>query len=101
MLAHYLTLGLAPNASQSEIRRRYLDLVRSHPPSRDPDRFGRIAAAYEALQDDRSRVRTAIFGIAASYNDWELALDALVEARAAAPRAPGLQELLAAEGLQR
>ena len=100
MLAHYLTLGLAPNAGQSEIRRRYLDLVRSHPPSRDPDRFGRIAAAYEALQDDRSRVRTAIFGVAA-YNDWELALDALVEARVAARKAPGLQALLAAEGLQR
>ena len=100
MLAHYLTLGLAPNASQPEIRRRYLDLIRSHPPSRDPDRFGRIAAAYEALQDDRSRVRTAIFGIAA-YNDWELALDALVEARVATRKASGLQELLAAEGLKR
>lgn len=98
MLAHYLTLGLAPNASQSEIRRRYLDLIRSHPPSRDAERFGRIAAAYEALQDDRSRVRTAIFGSAA-YNDWQLALDALVEARTAARKAPGLQALLAAEGL--
>ena len=97
MLAHYLTLGLAANASQAEIRRRYLDLVRRHPPSRDPARFGRIAAAYEALQDDRSRVRTAIFGIAA-YSDWELALDALVNARTAARKAPGLQALLAAEG---
>ena len=100
MLAHYLTLGLAPNASQAEIRRRYLDLVRGHPPSRDPDRFGRIAAAYEALQDDRSRVRTAIFGIAA-YSDWELALDALVRARTGARKAPGLQALLAAEGRSR
>ena len=53
MLAHYLTLGLAPDAPQAEIRRRYLELTRSHPPSRDPDRFARIAAAYEALQDDR------------------------------------------------
>ncbi len=100
MLAHYLTLGLAPSASQAEIRRRYLELTRSHPPSRDPDRFGRIAAAYEALQDDRSRVRTAIFGVA-EYNEWELALDVLVEARVAARKAPGLQALLAAEGLQR
>ena len=97
MLVHYLTLGLAPGASHAEIRQRYLDLVRSHPPSRDPDRFGRIAAAYEALQDDRARVRTAIFGIAA-YSDWELALDALVKARSAARKAPGLQALLAAEG---
>ena len=100
MLAHYLTLGLAPGAPQAEIRRRYLELTRSHPPSRDPDRFARIAAAYEALQDDRSRVRTAMFGIAA-YSDWELALDALVQARTAARKAPGLQALLAAEGASR
>ena len=100
MLSHYLTLDLAPGACQEEIRQRYLDLIRSHPPSRDPDRFQRIAAAYEALQDDRSRVRTAVFGIAA-YSDWELALDALVQARTAARKAPGLQALLAAEGRSR
>ena len=100
MLAHYLTLGLAPDASQEEIRRRYLDLIRAQPPSRHPGRFQRVAAAYEALQDDRSRVRTAIFGIGA-YSDWELALDALVQARTAARKAPGLQALLAAEGLSR
>ena len=98
MLAHYLTLDLAPDASQEEIRQRYLELIRRHPPSRDPERFGRIAAAYEALQDDRSRVRTALFGIAA-YSDWELALEALVQARTRARKAPGLQALLAAEGL--
>ena len=98
MLAHYLTLDLAPDASQEEIRQRYLELIRSHPPSRNPERFGRIAAAYEALQDDRMRVRTAMFGIAA-YSDWELALDALVQARTGPRKAPGLQALLAAEGL--
>ena len=98
MLAHYLTLDLSLDASQEEIRRRYLELTRAHPPSRDPDRFRRIAAAYEALQDDRSRVRTAIYGMAA-YGDWELALEALVEARQASRKAPGLKTLLAAEGL--
>ena len=98
MLAPYLTLNLPPGASQEEIRQRYLALIRTHPPSRDPDRFQRIAAAYEALQDDRCRVRTAIFGIS-TYSDWELALDALVQARTATRNAPGLQTLLAAEGL--
>ena len=98
MLAHYLTLDLSPDATQEEIRRRYLALTRAHPPSRDPDRFRRIAAAYEALQDDRTRVRTAIFGMT-SYGDWELALEALVEARQASRKAPGLKTLLTAEGL--
>ena len=38
MLAHYLTLGLPPSASPGEIRRRYLELIRRHPPSREPER---------------------------------------------------------------
>ena len=35
----------------------------------------------------------------ASYGDWELALDALVQARQGSRAAPGLKTLLAAEGL--
>ena len=96
MLTPYLVLGLAPSATAEEIRRRYLELVRAHPPGRHPDRLQRITAAYEALKDDRARVRTALFG-AAAYADFELALDALVEARPERRRAPGLQVLLAAE----
>ena len=60
MLTHYLTLGLSPSASHEEIRRRYLALIRRHPPSREPERSQRIVAAYEALKDDRSRVETIL-----------------------------------------
>ncbi len=70
--------------------------MRAHRPGRQPERLQRITAAYEALKDDRARVRTALFG-AAGYADFELALDALVEARPERRRAPGLQALLAAE----
>ena len=98
MLAHYLALGLSPRASTTEIRQRYLELVRVHPPGRDPERFQRIATAYEALQDDRSRVRSAIFGMDA-YRDYELALEALANARPEQRKTPTLQRLLAAEGL--
>ncbi len=97
MLVHYLVLGLSPSATGEEIRRRYLELVRAHPPGEEPERFQRITAAYEALKDDRARVRTALFGMAA-YGDFELALDALVQARPARRETPGLQALLAAEG---
>ena len=97
MLAPYLVLGLSPSATTEEIRRRYLELVRAHRPGRHADRLQRITAAYEALKDDRARVRTALFGMA-RYGDFELALDALVEARPDRRRAPGLQDLLAAEG---
>ena len=99
MLAHYLALGLPPSASGETIRRRYLELVRAHPPSREPERSQRIIAAYEALKDDRSRVETALFGMA-RYGDFELALDALVRARPHRRSTPGLETLLAAEGEQ-
>ena len=97
MLAHYLVLGLSPAASQEEIRQCYLQLIRTHPPSQNPERFQQITAAYEALQDDRSRVETAIFGMA-QYGDFELALTALVQARPTERKTPGLKTLLAAEG---
>ena len=97
MLVHYLVLGLPPSATGEEIRRRYLELVRAHRPGEDPERFQQITAAYEALRDDRARVKTALFGMAA-YGDFELALDALVQARPARREMPGLQTLLAAEG---
>ena len=96
MLAHYLVLGLPPSATGEEIRRRYLELVRTHRPGRDPQRLQQITAAYEALKDDRARVKTALFGMAA-YGDFELALDALVQARPVRRETPGLQTLLAAE----
>ena len=97
MLTPYLVLGLSPSATAEEIRRRYLELVRAHRPGRHPERLERITAAYEALKDDRARVRTALFGTA-GYGDFELALDALVKACPERRRAPGLQVLLAAEG---
>ena len=99
MLAHYLTLGLSPSASVSEIRQRYLDLVRAHPPSREPEYSERIIAAYEALKDDRRRVETELFGIA-RYGGFERALDALVRARPGGRSTPGLRTLLAAEGMR-
>ena len=49
MLTHYLVLGLAPTASPKDVRKRYLELIRSHPPSQDPKRSQQIVAAYEAL----------------------------------------------------
>ena len=96
MLAHYLVLGLPPSATGEEIRRRYLELVRTHRVGRDPERLQQITAAYEALKDDRARVKTALFGMVA-YGDFELALDALVQARPVRRETPGLQALLAAE----
>jgi curved DNA-binding protein CbpA len=45
------TLGVAPSASEAEIRARYLELVRRFPPEREPSRFREIRAAFEAAND--------------------------------------------------
>ena len=45
------TLGVAPGASEAEVRKAYARAVRSHPPDRDPDAFMRVRAAYELLCD--------------------------------------------------
>ncbi len=84
MLAPYIVLGLSPSATSDEIRRRYLELVRAQRPGDDPERFQQITAAYEALKDDRARVKTALFGTA-GYGDFELALDALVKGSSGSP----------------
>lgn len=96
MLIPYLVLGLPPSATGEEIRRRYLELVRAQRPGDDAERFRQITAAYEALKDDRARVRTALFGMA-GYGDFEVALDALARARPERRGAPGLRTLVAVE----
>jgi DnaJ-class molecular chaperone len=98
MLTPYLVLGVPPDAADDQVRKRYLQLVRAHPPGKDPERFQEIARAYESVKDERARVRTTIFGVA-GYRDAEEALMALVRACPDERRAPGLRELLAAAGV--
>ena len=56
----YGLLGLAPDASDDDIRHAYRALALAHHPDANPagaptDGFRRIAAAYEVLGDDRGR----------------------------------------------
>ena len=41
----YEVLELTPDADETEIRQRYLELVRAIPPDRAPERFAAIHAA--------------------------------------------------------
>lgn len=63
-------LGLTPDASEADIRRRYLELVREFPPDRAPERFAAIHAAYEALRDPDRRLEAQLFF-------WETKTDSL------------------------
>lgn len=44
-------LGLSSDATEADLRARYLELVKAFPPERDPDKFREIRAAYEAASD--------------------------------------------------
>ena len=57
----YQVMGLAFTATEQEIRRAYFELVREHPPERDPDQFKRIRAAYDVLRDPTRRAEWDLF----------------------------------------
>jgi curved DNA-binding protein CbpA len=56
----FTVLGVADDAGDAEIRRRYLMLLREFPPDREPERFQEFRAAYEALSDERKRLETKL-----------------------------------------
>ena len=47
----FKVLRVPKDASEAEIRARYLELVKQFPPERDPDRFREIQAAFAAAKD--------------------------------------------------
>ena len=57
----YQVLGLAPDADDETIRRRYLELVKQYPPEQQPQKFAAVRAAYESLRDLDTRLRYRLF----------------------------------------
>jgi curved DNA-binding protein CbpA len=52
----YAVLGLTRAAGADEIRQAYFNLVRLHPPEREPAEFKRIRAAYDQLRAPDKRI---------------------------------------------
>lgn len=96
MVIYYVILGLDTHASDTEIRSRYLDLVKQHPPEKEPETFKMITIAYEAVKDMRNRVKTRLFGTshAASCEDILRAITLTLPVR---KRIPTLKEIIKAE----
>jgi len=67
----YETLGLAQDAGETEIRHRYLELVRQFPPDQAPERFAAIHEAYEALRDPARRLHDRLFAIETRDDSFE------------------------------
>jgi len=93
MLSNYFILGLDPDASDEEIRKQYLKLIKRYTPEKNPERFREITAAYEQIKTPRSRIRTKLFGTL-YVSDAEEALIFLGRTRRLARRRAGLKELL-------
>jgi curved DNA-binding protein CbpA len=67
----YEVLELKPDAGETEIRQRYLELVRAFPPDRAPERFAAIHAAYASLRDPANRLHTQIFALEIKNDSFE------------------------------
>ena len=63
----YTTLGLEYNAEESEIRERYLELVRRYPPEHEPAKAAEIRAAYDSLRDPVVRLQSQLFDTRATH----------------------------------
>ena len=96
MMAYFLTLGLPLEASDEEIRKRYLELIKKHTPEKDPDQFQKITTAYEKIKSVHIRIQTRLFGVL-DQGDPEKSLMALSRAKKPAQKRAGLDELFAAE----
>ena len=78
----HLVLGLRPDATEEQVRRRYLELVRQYPPEREPDRFREIHEAYKAAGDPLLQARHLIRP-AAEPPEWK---DVIEQGRRNPPR---------------
>ena len=72
-------LGLTPDAVESEIRKRYLELVRAFPPERAPERFAAVHAAYRALRDPQARLSSQLFNFEYQSDSFEALADELIQ----------------------
>jgi len=74
MIDAYQVLGLPVDSDDAAIRRRYLELVRQHPPEHNPEKFAAVREAYDTLKDTDTRLRRRLFDL-----DRDDAIDKLIE----------------------
>ena len=96
MVDPYQILGLSQDASEDEIRQRYLALVREFSPERAPQRFAEIRNAYDQLRDPVVSLERRLFNVTAS--DTFDSILASEQKRVARQRIPTSVLLSLAEG---
>jgi len=56
----FAVLGVAEDAGDEAVKRRYLALVREFSPDREPERFQSYRLAYEAIRGPRERMQVRL-----------------------------------------
>lgn len=82
----YEILGVPNNATEAEIRSRYLQLVREFPPDRAPERFAEIRAAFDELRNPIVQLERRVFSL--TTQDSLDALQAELRARLKSAKLP-------------
>ena len=59
----YAVLGVPLDVDDAVLRKRYLELVRLHPPERSPEQFAAIREAYDRVRDPIKRVKRRVFAV--------------------------------------
>jgi len=70
----FATLGVSPDADESQVRARYLELVKQYPPEQHPEKFREIRAAFEAASDPLTLALRLIESPDESDGDWSQTL---------------------------
>ena len=81
LTVHYHILGLSPDCSEGEVRKRYLELVRQYPPETYPERFSRIHEAYENLKSPMDLVPQMLFTLTTNDSIERIITDVLDDVR--------------------
>ena len=68
----YAVLGIPKSASPDEVKRAYFELIRKHPPEKDPEGFKRIRIAYDSLRDADKRSQTDLFLFNDPYGEFSV-----------------------------
>ncbi len=68
----YTVLGIPKNASPEAVKKAYFNLIRKHPPEKDPQGFKRIRLAYDSLRDADKRSQTDLFLFNDPYDEFSI-----------------------------
>lgn len=71
----FKVLGIDSSANAETVRAKYLELVRLHPPDRDPAMFAKIRYAYEAAADPLVMAKRLIESIEVEPKPWQELID--------------------------